>query len=156
MNQSRWATLAVAWVATSLVVGVALAGAGLAWGKRGALQSRRGWKLVPAMVAARDLPEGTVLEVPDLVIQDVPEELVTASVVRPGGTATVSGQKLQVAMMKGDLVLASHLKKRPVAAACATDARAMAKSLDLDDPQVSAFLDELQTAVDAQQPKEAP
>ncbi len=66
---------------------------------------KSGWNLVPVVVAAADLPEGTQVTL-DLVSQRaVPEQFVTSSVVRPDSTDYVLNQRLLVPVQAGDPLL---------------------------------------------------
>lgn len=66
---------------------------------------RRGWNLVPVLVATVDLSEGTVVTMEHLAQRSVPEQFVTSSVVKPDSASYVIGQKVQVAVAAGDPVL---------------------------------------------------
>ena len=44
---------------------------------------RRGWNLVPVVVASQDIPEGTVVTFDMISQRSVPEQFVTSSVVKP-------------------------------------------------------------------------
>ena len=63
---------------------------------------RKGWNLVPVLVATVDLSEGTVLSMDQLAQRSVPEQFVTSSVVKPDSASYVIGQKVQVAVAAGD------------------------------------------------------
>ena len=66
------------------------------------IKARRGWDLVPIVVAGEDLEEGTVL-LPSMIAQrPMPSQFVTASVVKPENYSYVVGQKLVVSLKKGD------------------------------------------------------
>lgn len=71
---------------------------------------REGWELVPVLVAAEDLREGTVMTLEMLARNEVPEQFVTASVVRPELAQTILGQRLIAPMQAGDPVLWSHFE----------------------------------------------
>lgn len=70
----------------------------------------RMWSLVPVTVAATDLAEGTVVTVDKISTRSVPEQFVTASVVKPDGYSYVVGQKLLVPVQAGDPLLWSHFE----------------------------------------------
>ena len=66
---------------------------------------RKGWNLVPVLVAAVDLAEGTTVSMAQLSQRSVPEAFVTSSVVKPDSASFVIGQKVQVAVAAGDPLL---------------------------------------------------
>jgi Flp pilus assembly protein CpaB len=73
-------------------------------------RARRGWNLVPVVVAATDLPRGTVVTL-DLISQrQIPEQFVTSSVVRPESAAHVVNQKVLAPLQAGDPLLWSQLE----------------------------------------------
>jgi pilus assembly protein CpaB len=63
---------------------------------------QRGWTLSPVMVAAHDLPEGTLVTFDMISQRAVPEQFVTPSVVKPDGVNYVVNQKLVVPVQAGD------------------------------------------------------
>ena len=71
---------------------------------------RKGWNLVPVLVATVDLSEGTVVTMDQLAQRSVPEQFVTASVVKPDSASYVIGQKVQVAVAAGDPILWSEFE----------------------------------------------
>jgi pilus assembly protein CpaB len=74
---------------------------------------RKGWNLVPVVVAAQDLPEGEVVTF-DLIHQrSVPEQFVTSSVVKPDGAEHIVNQRLLVPVRAGDLLLWSQFETKP-------------------------------------------
>jgi serine/threonine-protein kinase len=62
-----------------------------------------------ALVAARDLPEGSVLDPSRIVEMEIPATLATSSVMRPKQSAHVWGHTLKTKMKRGDLLLWSLL-----------------------------------------------
>jgi pilus assembly protein CpaB len=69
---------------------------------------RRGWNLVPVVVAASDIPEGTVITLDMISQRPVPEQFVTSSVVRPESANHVVNQKVLVPLQAGDPILWSQ------------------------------------------------
>src|SRR5437868_13897608 len=61
-----------------------------------AARVRRGWNLVPVVVAAQDIPEGTTVTLDMISQRQVPEQFVTSSVVRPESAVHVVNQKVLV------------------------------------------------------------
>lgn len=91
----------------ALAAGLMLMGFGVAWSAlaKEKAEARRGWNLVPVLVATVDLSEGTVVTMEHLAQRSVPEQFVTSSVVKPDSASYVIGQKVQVAVAAGDPVL---------------------------------------------------
>lgn len=71
---------------------------------------RRGWNLVPVVVAAQDIPEGTVVTFEMISQRSVPEQFVTSSVVKPDSASYVVNQKVLVALQAGDPLLWSQFE----------------------------------------------
>ncbi|MFL5319453.1 MAG: Flp pilus assembly protein CpaB [Myxococcaceae bacterium] len=71
---------------------------------------RRGWNLVPVVVAADDIPEGTVVTFDMVSQRSVPEQFVTSSVVKPDSASYVVNQKVLVPLQKGDPLLWSQFE----------------------------------------------
>ena len=63
-----------------------------------------GWKLVPVLVAARDIAEGTELTMDILAQRSVPEFMLTTSVVKFGKANYVVHQRVLVPLQAGDMV----------------------------------------------------
>jgi pilus assembly protein CpaB len=101
-------------VATMLVAVV-----GFVWVKKKAADARRGWNLVPVIVVAQDLPEGTVITYDQLVQRSVPEQFVTSSVVKPDAASYIVNQRILVPVQAGDMVLWSQVETRKRAPASA-------------------------------------
>jgi len=66
---------------------------------------RRGWNLVPVVVAAEDIPEGKRISFEMLAQNPIPEKFVTASVVKPDSASFIVGQRTLVPMQAGDPLL---------------------------------------------------
>ena len=67
--------------------------------------ARAGWDLKPVVVAAQDIDEGTIIA-PEMVAQRrIPSQFVTASVIPPDNFNFVIGQKVMVAIKRGDTLL---------------------------------------------------
>jgi pilus assembly protein CpaB len=71
---------------------------------------RKGWNLVPVVVAAVDLSEGAVVTMEMVSQRSVPEQFVTASVVKPDSASYVIGQKVMVSLQAGDPLLWSQFE----------------------------------------------
>src|SRR5256885_10024944 len=71
---------------------------------------RRGWNLVPVVVAAVDISEGTVVSFDMISQRSVPEQFVTSSVVKPDSASYVVNQKVLVPVQAGDPLLWSQFE----------------------------------------------
>lgn len=71
---------------------------------------RRGWNLVPVIVAAEDIPEGTVVTFDMVSQRSVPEQFITSSVVKPDSASYIVNQKVLVPLQKGDPLLWSQFE----------------------------------------------
>ena len=67
--------------------------------------ARKGWQLVPVVIAKRDLAPGTVLVMEAIDQRSVPEQFVTSSVVRPDWASYVVNQPLLLPVAKGEPLL---------------------------------------------------
>jgi pilus assembly protein CpaB len=96
----------------ALAAGLMLMGFGVAWSALAKERAdvRKGWNLVPVLVAAVDLAEGTVVTLDQVSQRSVPEQFVTSSVVRPDSASYVIGQRVQVAVAAGDPLLWSQFE----------------------------------------------
>ena len=63
-----------------------------------------GWALVTLLVAARDLPEGTVLAAADVTLASLPRAVVTSSVSRAGQQNDVLAHRALVPIQAGDVL----------------------------------------------------
>lgn len=88
----------------AFAIGLTLVGFGIAWSaiQKERLDVRKGWNLVPVLVANVDLSEGTVVTPETLSQRSVPEQFVTPSVVKPDSAQILVGQRLQVPVAAGD------------------------------------------------------
>lgn len=71
---------------------------------------RKGWNLVPVVVAATDLSEGTTVTMEMVSQRSIPEQFVTSSVIKPDSASYVIGQKVMVALQSGDPLLWSQFE----------------------------------------------
>ncbi len=67
--------------------------------------ARKGWNLVPVVVAAVDIPENTAVTMEMISQRSIPEQFVTSSVVKPDSASYIVNQKTLVAMQAGDPLL---------------------------------------------------
>lgn len=121
---------------TPLVIALALgllAGI-IAWSaiKKKEADVRRGWNLVPVVVASQDIPEGTVITFDMINQRSVPEQFVTSSVVKPDSASYVVGQKILVPLQSGDPLLWSQFETTKAAERLSTKVQKKVRGLTID------------------------
>ncbi len=67
--------------------------------------ARRGWNLVPIIVASQDIDEGSTLTTDMVAQRPLPSQFVTPSVIKPENYNYVIGQKVLVNLKRGDPLL---------------------------------------------------
>src|SRR5438067_13301881 len=90
---------------------------------------RRGWNLVPVVVAATDLSEGSVVTFEMISQRSVPEQFVTSSVVKPDSASYVVNQKVLVPVQAGDPLLWSQFETTKAAERLSTKVQKQARAL---------------------------
>ncbi len=90
-----------------VAVALAVAAAGLGYADRRSAErsARKGWDLVPIVVAGADVDEGTTLTTDMIAQRPMPSQFVTPSVIKPENYSYVVGQKVLVNLKKGDPLL---------------------------------------------------
>lgn len=73
--------------------------------KKREADARRGWNLVPVMVAEQNIPEGAAVTAEMISARPLPEQFVTASVVKPDAVSYVLNQRVLVPLQAGDMLL---------------------------------------------------
>jgi Flp pilus assembly protein CpaB len=71
---------------------------------------RRGWNLVPVVVASQDIPEKTLVTFDMISQRSVPEQFVTSSVVKPDSASYIVNQRILVPVQAGDPMLWSQFE----------------------------------------------
>ncbi len=66
---------------------------------------RAGWNLVPVIVAAQDVSEGSTITYEMIAQRPIPEQFVTSSVIKPDSANYIVGQKVLVPIQAGDPLL---------------------------------------------------
>jgi pilus assembly protein CpaB len=119
-------------LAIALTLGL-LAGI-IAWSaiKKKEADVRHGWNLVPVVVAAQDIPEGTTIDLELISQRSVPEQFVTSSVVKPDSVTYVVGQKVLVALQAGDPLLWSQFETTRAAERLSTKVQKKARALTIE------------------------
>ena len=91
----------------------------------------KGWEPTPVLVAARDLPGGTVLDQDMLRVEAIPSRLVTPSIVRSDLLASVQDAKLLLPMKQGDLLNFNMLQGTQMSEALSQDLAKGVRALSL-------------------------
>ena len=78
--------------------------------KKKEMDVRRGWNLVPVVVASTDLSEGSVVTMEMVSQRSIPEQFVTSSVVKPDSASYIVNQKVLVPVQAGDPLLWSQFE----------------------------------------------
>jgi pilus assembly protein CpaB len=93
---------------------------------------RRGWNLVPVVVASMDVPEGAVLSFDQVSQRAVPEQFVTSSVVKPDSASYVVGQRVLVPIQAGDPLLWSQFETTRAAERLSTKVQMRTRALTVE------------------------
>jgi pilus assembly protein CpaB len=99
---------------------------------------RRGWNLVPVVVAAQDIPEGTVVTFDMISQRSVPEQFVTSSVVKPDSATYVVNQKVLVPLQAGDPLLWSQFETTKAAERLSTKVQKKGRAITIDAQTITA------------------
>lgn len=78
--------------------------------KKKEVDVRKGWNLVPVVVAAQDIAENTVVSMEMISQRSVPEQFVTSSVVKPDSASYIINQRVLVPLQAGDMMLWSQFE----------------------------------------------
>ncbi len=70
--------------------------------RRAELQARRGWELVPIVVAAADVSANTAITIDLLAQRPMPSQFVTANIIGPQNYSLVVGHKVLIDLKKGE------------------------------------------------------
>jgi len=94
----------------ALALGLAAGGVSYSAIKKTQSDVRKGWTPLPVIVAATDIPEGAVVTFDMISQRQVPEQFVTASVVKPESASYIVNQKVLVPLQAGDPLLWSQFE----------------------------------------------
>ena len=104
----------VTGLSLGLVLGLSLtclgSGLGYVFVQRAEANARKGWNLVPVVVAAIDIAAGTSVTMDMISQRSVPEQFVTASIVKPDSASVIVNQKVLVPLRAGDPLLWSQFE----------------------------------------------
>jgi pilus assembly protein CpaB len=117
-----------------IALGLGLLAGIIAWSaiKKKESDVRRGWNLVPVVVASADIPEGTVISFDMINQRSVPEQFVTSSVVKPDSATYVVGQKVLVALQQGDPLLWSQFETTKAAERLSTKVQKKVRAITIE------------------------
>jgi hypothetical protein len=99
---------------------------------------RRGWNLVPVVVAAADISEGTVVTFDMISQRSVPEQFITSSVVKPDSASYVVNQKVLVPVQAGDPLLWSQFETTKAAERLSTKVQKKARAITIEAGKTTA------------------
>jgi len=93
---------------------------------------RKGWNLVPVVVAAVDISEGTQVTMDMISQRSIPEQFVTSSVVKPDSASYVVNQKVLVPVQAGDPLLWSQFETTKAAERLSTKIQKQARAVTIE------------------------
>ena len=99
---------------------------------------RRGWNLVPVVVAAVDVAEGSTVTFDMISQRSVPEQFITSSVVKPDSASYIVNQKVLVPVQAGDPLLWSQFETTKAAERLSTKVQRKARAMTIDASKTSA------------------
>jgi pilus assembly protein CpaB len=94
--------------------------------------ARTGWNLVPVIVAAQDIPEGTTIGFEMLSQRPIPEQFVTSSIVKPDSASYVVGQRVLVPVQAGDALLWSQFETSKASERLSSTVQRKGRALTVD------------------------
>lgn len=103
------ALFAVALAAGGLLVGLFAGIVNYSAVKKSEAEARRGWNLVPLVVAAVDIPQGETLTFDMISQRSIPEQFAPREAVRPDEVSRAVNQKTAAPLLAGDLLFWSAL-----------------------------------------------
>jgi pilus assembly protein CpaB len=93
---------------------------------------RKGWNLVPVVVAAVDISEGTVVSMEMISQRSIPEQFVTSSVVKPDSASYIVNQKVLVPLQAGDPLLWSQFETTKAAERLSSKVQKKARAITIE------------------------
>ncbi len=93
---------------------------------------RKGWNLVPVVVAAVDLSEGSVVTMEMISQRLIPEQFVTSSIVKPDSASYIVNQKVLVPLQAGDPLLWSQFETTRAAERLSTKVQKKARAITIE------------------------
>ena len=99
---------------------------------------RRGWNLVPVVVAAVEISAGTEVTMEMISQRQVPEQFVTSSVVKPDSAPYIINQKVLVPLQAGDPLLWSQFETTRAAERLSTKILKKGRAISIEAKGVTA------------------
>ena len=99
---------------------------------------KKGWNLVPVVVAAVDISEGTVVSMEMISQRSIPEQFVTSSVVKPDSASYIVNQKVLVPLQSGDPLLWSQFETTKAAERLSTKIQKKARAITIEAQNTTA------------------
>ena len=99
---------------------------------------RKGWNLVPVVVAAVEVSEGTVVTMEMISQRSIPEQFVTSSVIKPDSASYIINQKVLVPLQSGDPLLWSQFETTRASERLSTKVQKRARALTIEAKGVAA------------------
>ncbi|MEW6430094.1 MAG: Flp pilus assembly protein CpaB [Myxococcota bacterium] len=99
---------------------------------------RKGWNLVPVVVAAVDISEGTTVTMEMISQRSIPEQFVTSSVVKPDSASYIVNQKVLVALQAGDPLLWSQFETTKAAERLSSKVQKKARAITIEAKSTTA------------------
>src|SRR5690348_15896094 len=93
---------------------------------------RKGWNLVPVVVSAVDISEGTVVTMEMISQRSIPEQFVTSSVVKPDSASYIVNQKVLVPLQAGDPLLWSQFETTKAAERLSTKVQKKTRAITIE------------------------
>ncbi|MER2566440.1 MAG: Flp pilus assembly protein CpaB [Myxococcaceae bacterium] len=100
--------------------------------KKKEMDVRRGWNLVPVVVASTDLSEGSVVTMEMVSQRSIPEQFVTSSIVKPDSASYIVNQKVLVPVQAGDPLLWSQFETTKAAERLSTKVQKKARAITIE------------------------
>ncbi len=122
----------------ALLLGLVAGGVAYSAIKKKENDVRKGWNLVPVVVAAVDISEGTVVTMEMISQRSIPEQFVTSSVVKPDSASYIVNQKVLVPLQAGDPLLWSQFETTKAAERLSTKVQKKARAITIDSKTVTS------------------
>ncbi len=122
----------------ALVLGLVAGGVSYSAIKKKEADVRKGWNLVPVVVAAVDISEGTVVTMEMVSQRSIPEQFVTSSVVKPDSASYIVNQKVLVPLQAGDPLQWSQFETTKAAERLSTKVQKKARAITIDSKTVTS------------------
>ncbi len=122
----------------ALVLGLGAGGIAYSAIKKKETDVRKGWNLVPVVVAAVDISEGAVVTMEMVSQRSIPEQFVTSSVVKPDSASYIVNQKVLVPLQAGDPLLWSQFETTKAAERLSTKVQKRARAITIDAKTVTS------------------